>query len=104
MNARSDGAGGLALSWIRRGRIDADSWLAEEIPLGEETETYRVDIATAEGTVIRSETVSEPRWTYKAADIAADFAVRPETLDVTVRQMSMAVGPGVAASASFPLT
>src|SRR5690606_4112772 len=28
--------GDLDLTWIRRGRVDADSWLGEDIPLGEE--------------------------------------------------------------------
>src|SRR5690606_180185 len=37
-------AGGDAvLHWIRRGRIGADSWLASDIPLGEESERYRVE-------------------------------------------------------------
>src|SRR5690606_12796543 len=34
--------GDLQLSWIRRGRIDADKWEGLDIPLGEEREEYRL--------------------------------------------------------------
>src|SRR5690606_13308828 len=48
-------AGDVTLSWIRRGRIDADSWTASDIPLGEEREEYQVQIAHAGGAVVRTD-------------------------------------------------
>ncbi|MGN6467962.1 MAG: baseplate multidomain protein megatron [Rhizobiaceae bacterium] len=103
LKALSQPGGDLELSWIRRGRIDADSWLAAEIPLGEETEAYQVDIAADGGSTVRSVTVSSPSWTYPADAFAEDFPVPPDALRVTVRQVSAAVGPGLPASATFPL-
>ena len=41
------GDGGARLSWVRRGRLDADGWLAGDIPLGEESEAYQVEIAAS---------------------------------------------------------
>lgn len=94
----------LALSWIRRGRIDADRWDAADIPLAEEVEQYRLTIAPADGAPIRTETVSQPSWLYDAAAIAADFGTPPVEIDLTVRQLSAAVGWGIAASSRIPLT
>ena len=71
--------GDAALRWIRRGRIGADSWLADDIPLGEEVERYRVEIATEGAVVKRVAEVGEPSWTYAAAQIAADFPALPAT-------------------------
>ena len=54
------GAAAWRSSWMRRGRIDADSWTPSDIPLGEEREEYRIDIAPAGGAVVRSATVPNP--------------------------------------------
>lgn len=94
--------GGLVLSWVRRGRIDADRWEGSDIPLGEDVEQYRIDIAPAGGAIVRTVTASEPSWTYDAASIAADVAGAGE-IDVTIRQLSAAVGWGVPARARFTL-
>jgi hypothetical protein len=34
----------LVVSWVRRGRIDADTWFDTDIPLGEEREEYIVRV------------------------------------------------------------
>jgi hypothetical protein len=96
--------GDINISWIRRGRIDADSWLASEIPLGEEKEAYRIDVSPDEGDPpVRSETVSSPSWTYPATSIAEDFPAPPESMRITVRQISAAVGTGIPASLTVSL-
>jgi hypothetical protein len=95
--------GDLAVSWIRRSRVDADSWLGSDIPLGEETEAYQVDIAPAGGGVIRSVTVAAPSWTYAADAITEDFPALPESIGITVRQISAVVGQGTPASTMFAL-
>jgi hypothetical protein len=95
--------GDIDISWIRRGRIDADSWLASEIPLGEEIETYRVDIAADGGGIVRSLSVASPSLTYTAASMAEDFPAMPEKIRVTVRQISAAAGDGLPASAVLAL-
>jgi hypothetical protein len=89
--------GDLQLSWIRRSRIDADKWEGPDIPVGEEREEYRLEIAPAGGSPVRMRMVLGPAWLYGAADIAADFGTLPAEIDVTVRQLSVAGGWGVPA-------
>ncbi len=104
VHLRCRGAGGdLAFSWVRRGRVDADDWATTDIPLAEEREEYRLDIAPVGGAVIRSATVSSSNWTYPAASIAADFGGMPAALDITVRQISLAAGFGIPAMRRFEL-
>jgi hypothetical protein len=97
LRARRLAGGDLLVSWMRRGRIDADSWDGDDIPIGEESEAYRVEISATPGARLRSVTVTTQSWTYPAAEIAADFPVLPATAFVDIRQMSATVGAGIAA-------
>ncbi|MFC6687780.1 baseplate multidomain protein megatron [Jhaorihella thermophila] len=83
--------GDTRLRWIRRTRIDGDSWDVPEVPLGEESERYLVRVMRG-GTVLREAEVSAPGWTWAAADRAADLAGGPVTLRVA--QVSARFGPG----------
>lgn len=96
--------GAFAFNWIRRGRVDADSWLGDDIPLGEAYERYVLRIAPAGGDPVREITLGEPFWTYPATAVDDDFPVRPADVEVTVRQVSQAVGEGLAASLMFTIT
>ena len=101
----SGGPGGdWNFRWIRRGRIDADGWLATEIPLGEESESYRIDVGLPGLAPLRSTTVASPSWTYAAAERAADFASLPALAEVSVRQLSASAGWGLPAVRRFTLT
>jgi hypothetical protein len=96
-------AGDVTLSWVRRGRTDADNWTASDIPLGEEREEYQVQVAHAGGAVVRTETVLAPGFLYGSAAIAADFGAPPDEIDVTVRQLSLAAGWGLPATRRLSL-
>jgi hypothetical protein len=96
--------GDLVVTWIRRGRIDADNWAAADIPLGEEAESYQVEVSPAGGPPVRSIIAAMPAWTYPAASIAEDFAALPQAIEVSVRQISAAVGPGLPGRAQFELS
>lgn len=87
----ADQAGDLAFSWIRRTRIDGDGWDLAEIPLGEDSEAYRVQVWQG-ATVLRDVTVDTPFWAYGAADQSADGVVGGFT--VAVAQLSERYGPG----------
>ncbi|NGO53630.1 baseplate multidomain protein megatron [Allomesorhizobium camelthorni] len=97
-------AGGAEFSWIRRGRIDADDWGQNEIPLGEEREEYQIEIAAAGGAVVRTALSPQQNWQYASTDIAADFGGLPAEIDVTVRQFSAAAGYGLPATRRFTLS
>jgi hypothetical protein len=78
--------GDHALSWVRRSRGTADLWELSSMPLGEETELYRVT-ASVGGTTVRQIEVAEPHWTYAAADITADGLAPGDELQLSVAQL-----------------
>lgn len=86
---------GVELGWIRRTRIDGDAWDLVEVPLGEASEAYRVEIFDGP-TVVRTFTVAAPRLTYAAADEIADFGAVQPFLDIRIAQLSATVGAGEA--------
>ena len=87
------GEAGIALSWIRRTRIDGDSWDLAEVPLGEESERYEVAIldgsAPVDGAI-----VNEPAWIYPAEGESLAFGAAQSEIAVSLRQRSATVGAG----------
>lgn len=98
LRAKRSLAGDLILSWVRRDRLNADSWEPPEIPMSEAGESYEVDILQA-GEVVRTISTQAPEATYGAALQIDDFGALQPGLDVRVYQMSAVVGRGVAAAA-----
>ena len=85
-----DAGGDLAVSWVRRTRLDGDGWEAVEVPLGEDSEGYILRIV--EGGVIRREVVlGWPDFTYSAAMRGADVI---GAFEIQVAQLSGVFGPG----------
>ncbi|MBI1172286.1 host specificity protein [bacterium] len=81
----------IAASWIRRTRIDGDSWQGLDVPLGEDAELYEVQIRQGT-TVLRDEFVATPAWSYTPVMQAQDGAAAGFTL--AVAQVSGRFGPG----------
>lgn len=93
---------GIVLRWIRRTRIDGDTWETQEVPLGEVSEAYEIDILDGMN-VVRTLTASSPSILYPDADELADFGSAQSSLSFRVAQMSASVGRGVAAEANIPI-
>lgn len=89
--AVQDAAGDVALSWIRRSRIDGDDWDGLEIPLGEDSEAYLVRVQQGE-TVLRETQVPQPEWLYTAEMQTEDGVSGAYSLHVA--QLSARFGPG----------
>ncbi len=87
--------GDVNFTWIRRGRTDADNWLATEIPLGEAVESYRIRIVSVAAALIREAYSPVADWLWTAAMQAADAAAAPFSIEIA--QMSEAAGAGIAA-------
>jgi len=85
LRALRDASGDIAISWVRCARIGGDAWGAGEAPLGEESESYRLDILDG-ADVVRSITAASPGYLYAAADQTADFGTPPGSLQVRVAQ------------------
>jgi GTA TIM-barrel-like domain/Putative phage tail protein len=94
-------ADGIHISWIRRTRIDGDGW-GVEVPLGEETEAYTLDILSG-GAVVRTITSATPQAIYAAADELADFGSVQTSLHLRVAQLSATAGAGYAADVTLVL-
>jgi hypothetical protein len=100
LRAVADSNGALAVTWIRRSRIDADGWDAPDIPLGEEAEVYHLRVM--QGTTVKREVVlTVPQWQYTAADRLADGV--QSTVRIEVAQVSARVGQGYAAGLELTL-
>jgi hypothetical protein len=84
-------AGDLRFAWIRQTRIDGDLWGRGDVPLGEETQTYVVQVRQGDA-VRREESVDAPGWVYTAAMQAADGVSSGYV--VTVAQLSARYGTG----------
>ena len=97
----SRGDGGVTVTWIRRTRIDGDSWVGE-VPLGEDGEQYVLDILSG-STVVRTLTATTPSILYASADELADFGTPQTSLSVRVAQVSATVGRGFASDVTLTL-
>ena len=86
-------AAGLIISWVRRTRVDGDSWEAAEVPLAEAVESYKLDIVKA-GVVKRSVQTNTPSYLYLSSDITTDFGPGPIALTARVSQLSQVFGQG----------
>ncbi len=84
--------GDMDLSWIRRTRVDGDSWSAFEVPLGEESELYLVRILEG-GVVLREATTSAPSFRYSAANQVADGWAGGGLAEISQISASYGVGP-----------
>jgi hypothetical protein len=102
IRGRRNADGAVAITWLRRGRIDADNWIPSDIPLDEPTERYRVDLMQA-GLLKRRVEVGAAGWTYAAVDEIADFGGPQSQLDVIISQMGQWVPSGIPASAVIAL-
>lgn len=97
--ARRNGSGDITLSWVRRARLDGDSWLPAEVPLDEVLEAYRLEIL--DGSVIRRAVeTSEARYVYPQAQELVDFGGLQSSLRLRVRQLGR-IAEGIAAEAEL---
>lgn len=94
VHLRKSGTSDHSFGWIRRTRIDGDDWSLPDVPLNEETESYRVQVKVGEQ-IIREETVSEPLWVYSAAMRDSDGVTG--LYSVVVSQFSARFGAGLSA-------
>jgi GTA TIM-barrel-like domain/Putative phage tail protein len=86
-------AEGLQIQWIRRTRLSGDNWATTDVPLGEEGESYTLEIL-AGPSVVRSIICSTPDFLYLNALELSDFSVPQAALTLRIMQNSLAYGPG----------
>ncbi|QXT38880.1 baseplate multidomain protein megatron [Gymnodinialimonas ceratoperidinii] len=91
LRAPRDGAA-REVSWIRRSRIDADSWDGTDVPLGEASEQYILRIVDANETR-REEVLSVPQFTYTDAMRASDGTLSDYAIEVAQVSERFGAGP-----------
>jgi hypothetical protein len=85
--------GAIEIGWIRRTRIDGDSWDLAEVPLGEEAELYEIAVLN-EGVELRRTTTSAAAWSYPEAFELADFGGAQAEIEIVIAQISAVTGRG----------
>jgi hypothetical protein len=95
-----NGAGDLAISWVRRTRIGGVWTDGSDIPLNEESERYEVDVLNS-SIVVRTIAVTSPAANYTAGQQTADFGTPQSSVAVRVYQLSATVGRGWPAAATL---
>ena len=90
----------IALSWIRRTRIDGDLWEVEDVPLAEDSEEYVLTIFEGE-TTVRTLSIDAPNALYEHAQQISDFGSLPESFTASIAQISATEGPGTAKTQNF---
>ena len=89
-------SGDIAISWLRRTRVNGDDWEGEDVPLGEEAERYDLEILSGT-TAMRAARVSTPSYLYTLAQQMADFGAQQWNLSINVYQVSPSFGRGAQA-------
>ena len=85
------------ITWTRCGRIYADTWEGVDIPLGEESELYRLRVLR-DGQDVMEFTTTTPQAVISNAHIPAlDPDLQHKHISIEVSQISNADGPGIAA-------
>ncbi len=92
LQAQVTESGDVVVDWIRRTRIDGDSWDGLDVPLGEASEGYLLRIL-ADGVVVREVTLGSPGWTYPAATRLSDGITAAFRIEVA--QLSDRFGAGL---------
>ncbi len=92
----------ITATWIRRGRVDADTWFDTDIPIGKEREEYMVTILK-DGNRIYSELVHQPMATIDLEKVVSHgYPNADHTFVFDVAQVSANYGAGL--SNRQPLT
>lgn len=92
VRATQSASGDTSVTWVRRTRIDGDSWQSTEVPLGEASERYIVQVLQG-GQILREATLNTPSWIYLASQKTADGLSGPYT--VQIAQISDSFGAGL---------
>jgi hypothetical protein len=88
----TDGDGDVLLHWTRRTRRGGGAWTSVDVPIGEESEQYAVQIFNSDYSLCaRVEFIGGAQsYTYTAADQVADFGATQQTIFFSVGQIGFA--------------
>lgn len=94
-----DGPGEITTTWYRRTRINIEWQDFVDVPLGQEQESYEIDILNNAGVVVRTLETTTTTAVYTVADQTTDFGGIQSAVAIIIYQMSNLVGRGQPANA-----
>lgn len=93
----------LQLAWIRRTRTGGDSWFGPDVPLGEDSEQYQVELLDG-AEILYSGTTNSPSLLITSAQLADVYpSGLPQVIDWRVAQRSGTYGPGAWATQTIAI-
>jgi hypothetical protein len=101
VRGKFEGSNDLTITWVRRTRVSGDAWDQIEVPLGEDSEAYEVDIMNG-ATVVRTISATSPTCTYTSAQQTTDWGSVQSSYTVRVYQINASYGRGAVAEANIP--
>jgi len=102
LNSKTLSDGDIEFSWIRRGRINSDSWHNAEIPLDANTEFYQLNILDMNGISQRQANLSSRNFVYTAPDRLADLGATDAAFQFQVAQIGDNGLPGFPSTLPVP--
>ncbi len=89
-----DGGDNLTISWVRRTRSDGSWRDYVDVPLGEASEQYEIDIMDGADVVRTISGISSSTASYSASEQTVDFGSVQSAVNIRVYQISEVVGRG----------
>jgi hypothetical protein len=93
--------GDLIINWIRRARIQWDWLNFADCPIGEDSESYEIDILNSSDVVLNTYSAVTNTFTYTTAMQTTDFGSAQASIRVKVYQISATIDRGFAASGTL---
>ncbi|PHR59338.1 MAG: hypothetical protein COA43_09390 [Robiginitomaculum sp.] len=90
----------ITISWVRRTRVDGDDWVSREVPLGEDTEMYEIDICDGDN-VLATLVTQIPELNLTLPELETLYGFVPENIHINIFQMSRIYGRGAGTQYSF---
>jgi len=95
-----DMSNNLTITWKRRTRLGGHWADSIDVPLGEETESYEIDVMSG-ATVLRTITATSETAGYTAAEQTTDGLTPGDPVEVNIYQISALVGRGFVRNATI---
>lgn len=93
-----DGPGEITITFHRRSRIRFEWMDFVDVPLGQDQESYEMDILNNAGAVVRTLESTSEQFIYTVADQTTDFGGIQSRVAVVIYQMSNLIGRGYPAN------
>jgi hypothetical protein len=94
-----DGSDNLTINWVRRTRISGGWQDNSDVPLGEESEAYEVEVLDGADVIRTLSGITTPSAIYTLAQQVADFGGAQTEVTVRIYQISAIVGRGTPGNA-----